>query len=65
MLARCYVETDAAAVDRQALAKAIAHLNALPGRDGYFTETFCRRSRYLQPHNGRRVDAIRDGFEML
>ena len=61
-LARCYVASDADAVDRRELDAALAHLNALPPHDGYFTETFCRRSRYLQPFNGRRVDAIRDAL---
>jgi adenine-specific DNA-methyltransferase len=32
---------------------------------GYFTETFCVQSRYLQPANGMRVDAIRDGIDRL
>jgi len=50
-------------VDRVRLAAVLAELSALPGRDGYFTEAFCRRARYLQPHNGRRVDAIRDAIE--
>ena len=59
-LAACYVATDARGVDEAALTAALARLNALPGREGYFTETFCRRARYLQPRNGRRVDAIRD-----
>lgn len=63
VLARCYVETDARSIDRRELARALAELNALPGREGYFTETFCRRSRYLQPRNGARVDAIRDAIE--
>ena len=27
------------------------------------TETFCRTSRYLQPENGARIDAIRDAIE--
>ena len=36
---------------------------ARPGTDGYVTETFCRRSRFFQPHNGRRIDAIRDAIE--
>ena len=61
-LARCYVGTDGDAVDRRELAAALAHLDALPGREGYFTDTFCRRARYLQPFNGRRVDAIRDAL---
>lgn len=59
VFARCYIETDAALVDLVALDSALAELDALPGREGYFTETFCRRSRFLQPHNGARVDAIR------
>jgi adenine-specific DNA-methyltransferase len=62
--ARCYVETDAETVDRDELSEALSHLNALPGRDGYFTETFCRRSRFFQPFNGRRVDAIRDELDL-
>jgi adenine-specific DNA-methyltransferase len=62
-LARCYVATDARAVDGAALDAALDRLNAIPGRDGYFTETFCRRARYLQPCNGARVDAIRDALE--
>jgi adenine-specific DNA-methyltransferase len=61
-LARCYVETDGDAVDAARLGAALARLDALPGREGYFTETFCRRARYLQPHNGARVDAIRDAL---
>jgi adenine-specific DNA-methyltransferase len=32
------------------------------GRGGYFTETFCRRSRYFQAHNGERIDAIREAI---
>ena len=56
----CYIATDADAVDHDALADALAELNALPGAPGYFTRTFCEDARYLQPHNGARVDAIRD-----
>ena len=62
VLARCYVQADACAVNERELGAAIAHLDALPGREGYFTETFCRRARFLQPHNGARVDAIRDAI---
>jgi adenine-specific DNA-methyltransferase len=61
-LAGCYVATDAGQVDEAALADALGHLDALPGREGYFTETFCRRALYLRPDNGRRVDAIRDAI---
>jgi adenine-specific DNA-methyltransferase len=60
--ARCYVTTDAAAIDEASLRSAIDELDALPGHDGYVTETFCRRSRYFQPRNGRRIDAIRQAI---
>ena len=60
VFAQCYVELDAGRVDEGALDAALAHLAALPGRPGYFTETFCVASRFFQPFNGERVDAIRD-----
>lgn len=63
ILAQCYIATDAATVDRQALSEALDELNALPGEPGYFTETFCEDSRYFQPKNGARVDAIRERLE--
>src|SRR5581483_2158259 len=50
-------------LDRERLAAISSELQQLPGRDGYFTVAFCRRTRYLQPHNGRRVDAIRDAID--
>lgn len=58
-LARCYVQADREDWLGPA-EQLIAELNRLPGRPGYFTETFCVQSRYLQPHNGERVDAIRE-----
>jgi adenine-specific DNA-methyltransferase len=63
MFSRAYVATDAHAVDHRALADAIAELNALPGEPGYFTDTFCVRSRFFQPENGARVDAVRAAIE--
>ncbi|HXQ76367.1 MAG TPA: DNA adenine methylase [Acidimicrobiales bacterium] len=63
VLAGCYVATDADAVDRPALEKAVAALNRLPGRAGYVTETFCVRSRFFQPHNGERIDAVRQAID--
>jgi adenine-specific DNA-methyltransferase len=54
---------DAGAVDRARLRGLLAQLDALPERAGYFTETFCRRSRFFQPHNGARVDAIREAID--
>jgi adenine-specific DNA-methyltransferase len=61
--AQTYVATDAGALDMAELNAAIAWLSSLPGIHGYFTETFCVRSRYVQPFNGRRIDAIRHAIE--
>ena len=61
--ARCYIDIDADRADASALAGALADLTARPGTDGYVTDTFCRRSRFFQEHNGRRIDAMRDAIE--
>lgn len=58
-LARCYIEADGEHFAPKAEAL-LPELRALAGRPGYFTETFCERSRYLHPKNGERVDAIRE-----
>ncbi len=60
VFAQCYVETDQLTVDQESLVSAIAMLNSTPGEEGYFTQTFCRDSRYFQPKNGARIDAIRE-----
>ncbi|MHB8437568.1 MAG: DNA adenine methylase [Acidimicrobiales bacterium] len=62
VLAQCYVETDADTVDSRALDDALAHLRSLPGEPGYVTETFCTRSRFFQPANGERIDAVRQAI---
>lgn len=60
-LAQCYVQADRERwlPEVEAL---IEELGALPPSPGYFTETFCERSRYFQPKNGARIDAIRDAI---
>jgi adenine-specific DNA-methyltransferase len=63
VLADCYIGTDAGEVDRVALGEAISQLRALPGTDGYVSETFSRQARYFQLANARRIDAIRDAIE--
>ncbi len=65
VLATCYVEADADLIDEARIRELLAHLAALPGVDGYVTETFCHRARYFQPHNGRRIDAIRAEVDRL
>jgi adenine-specific DNA-methyltransferase len=61
-LARCYVQADAEDVLGRA-ARLIGELQALPGRPGYFTETFCVESAFFRPVNGARIDAMRDQIE--
>ena len=63
-LAQCYVAADRSQIAADA-EKIIRELDALPGAPGYFTQTFCESSRYLQPHNGERVDAIRERIAEL
>jgi adenine-specific DNA-methyltransferase len=64
ILARCYIETDAATTDLADLDDILCHLQHLPGQDGYVTATFSQASRYFQPHNARRIDAIRAEIEV-
>ncbi len=62
VFAQCYIATDATTVDKDDLADALSHLESLPGDPGYFTTTFCEQSRFFQPFNGARVDAIREAI---
>jgi adenine-specific DNA-methyltransferase len=45
------------------VAEAVDRLNAVPGRAGYVTATFCEASRYFRPENGARIDAVREAIE--
>lgn len=63
-LAMCYIQADAARVERDAT-RIIHDLNALPGRDGPFTETYCRAARYFTPENGARIESMREHIESL
>ncbi len=63
-LARCYVAADARRW-RVPAARLIAELAVLPGEPGWFTDTYCVRSRYLKPDNGARVEAIRNRIAVL
>ena len=60
-LARCYVQCD---LERQGKSaqKLIDEIGSLPGKAGYFTETFCVAARYVHPKNGERIDAMREAI---
>jgi len=61
-LATCYVEADRENIE-SAAESLISEFNNLCGEAGYFTQTFCERSRFFHPKNGRRVDSIREELE--
>ncbi len=60
-LALCYVQADRGRWQAQARTL-LDELSQLPPRPGYFTETFCVASRYFQPKNGARIDAMREAI---
>lgn len=60
-LATCYVQADAEDLLDDAAAL-VEEFNRLPGSPGYFTHTFCEQSRFFQPRNGERIDAIREAI---
>lgn len=62
VFARTWIETDRDAVDMVELIAAIDELNQLAGEPGYVTDTFCVQSRFFQPFNGERIDAIREAI---
>ena len=63
-LATCYVQADAERL-AEAARRALDDLSRLPGRAGWFTETYCVRSRFFHPANGERIEAMREGIAAL
>lgn len=57
-IATCYVQADKEDLLEDAT-KLVCEFNALKGTPAYFTQTYCIDSRYFQPKNGERIDAIR------
>ncbi|MFZ0407053.1 MAG: DNA adenine methylase [Cyanobium sp.] len=58
ILAQCHVEAEASST-ASAARRLIDELNQIPGKPDYITETYCIKSRFFQPHNGEKIDAIR------
>jgi adenine-specific DNA-methyltransferase len=63
-LARCYVESDLE-TEAEAAERVLSELARVPPRDGWFTETYCRASRFFRPENGARIEAIRERIAEL
>jgi adenine-specific DNA-methyltransferase len=62
VIAQCYVAADRARTLTQA-ERLLAELRGVPARAGWFTDVFCHRSRFFQPKNGARIEAMRDRIE--
>jgi adenine-specific DNA-methyltransferase len=63
-LARCYVQADKEEVEKH-VKKILDELAFLTPKAGYFTETFCIKSRFFMPKNGERIDAMRERIQQL
>jgi adenine-specific DNA-methyltransferase len=63
-IARCYVAADARRW-REPAERLLPELERVPASPGWFTDTYCVRSRYLKPENGARVEAIRNRIATL
>lgn len=64
ILAKTYIEIDAATFPSDQLEAAIARLNQLEPVDGYFTLKFAREARYFQERNAAKVDAMRRAIDL-
>ncbi len=60
---RCWISLCVSEIDDRELDDALTFLSQLDPVHGYFTETFCIKSRFFQRHNGMRIDAIREALE--
>jgi adenine-specific DNA-methyltransferase len=58
-LATCYVQADREDVETRAT-DLIREMRRLPPKAGYFTQTYCEKSRFFHPKNGARIDAMRE-----
>jgi adenine-specific DNA-methyltransferase len=64
VLGRCYVQADREDVEIEA-SRVLADLRRARPRAGWFTHTYCERARYFQPHNGERIEGIRERIAEL
>jgi adenine-specific DNA-methyltransferase len=60
-IATCYIEADTTYETQARIL--LKELSLVKPQAGYFTDTFCEKSRYIQPKNGAKIDAIREAIE--
>ena len=61
-LAKCYVASDWED-HKDRLPKLLKEMQSVPPSPGYFYQNYCVESRFFQPKNGSRIDAMRDWIE--
>lgn len=63
VFAKTWIELDSTDFDFEGFEAALVELNQLAPVAGYFTQKFCIESRFFQPHNGEKIDAIREAIQ--
>lgn len=63
VLAKALVEADSGVYTRDKVEPILNDLMELPPKFGWFVQNFCVESRYFQPKNGERIQAIREAIE--
>jgi adenine-specific DNA-methyltransferase len=61
-IAKCYIEANHDA-DTGEVKELLVELQNLDGSAGWFTENYCEKARYFQPHNGAKIDAMREKIQ--
>lgn len=63
VLAKTFIEIDGSKSKQSELDDAVSSLESIKPVPGYFTEVFCEKARFFQPHNGGKIDAVRQTIE--
>lgn len=63
ILAKCFIESNAKIYTKENLSKIFEHLNSIKPKFGWFTQKYSIESRYIQPKNGEKIQAIREEIE--
>lgn len=64
VLAQALVQADATKYPPERILPILQRLQKRKGKAGWFTRTYCQESRFIQPHNGAKIEAIRTRIEL-
>ncbi|MCX7652752.1 MAG: DNA adenine methylase [Bacteroidia bacterium] len=65
VLAKALIEADRNAYPPERLSSLLAYLSEVPPEAGWFTEYYAERSRFFQPHNAAKIEAIRKEIDKV